>query len=389
MYLRVKNLTEHTVVLDADTGIILDSEIRVFNLTTVAFEDIAPDLLEFEANNVIEYETLFLDDPRNDFPNREYVDGLITGSSSGLYIFRPLDPSPGGSVYTDWSDMLAQLAIGGGGTILIDASLSGGTITLEAGLYDLSAAPILGVGDTRPTVTLPVGFFLSSPTLFAENVDFVLTSGADLLEVASGEEGFTSLRNSSVTSTGAGYFLSVASGATRARVFLENSSFLSSTGRIIAPVAGELVEITALQSTIENDVFAGAGDIDVILDSGSPVDSIQAAHTGTLTLVLKESASRVSFDDTLSLPALGDHTPPDRDTLQLAVDWFKEDRYKDTVFTRDSKDIVTSCQRATDPVVTITRDSKGRAIQLSDGVIQTDINRDARGVVLSVTYVVL
>jgi len=392
VYVRVKNLTNDIVVLDSDTGILLDSEVRLLNLTTDEFEDIAPSLLSLESNFVIEYETLFLGDPRNDFPNREYIlalIGAITAGSGGVFIYRPNDPSPGALVYDDWSDLMDTVVISGGGTILIDASFSGGSVSLEAGSYDLSSVVLAGVGALRPTVSIPAGVFLSTPTLYAENIDFVLNSSTDLLNVTSGTDGSLNLRNSSIAATGTGSFFSAKAGASSTKVLLENSSLLTSTGVIIESELGEIVEITAVQSTVENDVFSGAGDIDVISDAGSPIDQTQAPHLGTLTVVLKDHGSRVGFDDSSVLPLLSDHTPPDRDTVQSALDWFKEDRYKDVALTRDSKDIITEFQRASDPVSTITRDSKNRAIQVSDGVVQIDINRDSKGIVLSVTYTLL
>lgn len=390
MFVRITNLTNDIVVLDSDTGLLLDSEVRILELTTAQFEDIAPELLELEFNGVIEYETLFIGDPRNDFPNREFVLNLVSGAASGgVFIFRPLDPTPGGLVFTDWSDMLDLVALGGGGIILVDASFSGGSVAIEAGAYDLDAVQLVGVGGTRPTVTIPAFVSISPPTLYAENIDFVLGSGSDLIVVPSGADGVLHLRNSNVSSTGAGHFFSVSAGATSANILLENGSFVTSTGAVLEVAVGEIVEITALQSTIENDVLVGAGDIDILSDAGTSVDLTQTSHSGTLSVLLQDLGSAVFFDDTNILPALSDHTPPDRGTIQLAVDWFKEDRYKDVVFTRDSKDVILSFQRGTDPVVTITRDSKDRAIQLSDGVVQTDINRDPKGVVQSVTYTVL
>lgn len=394
MLLRVKNLTEHYVVLDSSTGLILENEEEYFDLTTAEFESIADSLLELEQKFIIEYDTFFVGDPRNDIVNREYVDNAVLAASGalGVYIFRPGEPTPTGAVFNDWSNLMAQVALAGGGQILLDGSLSGGTVVLETGSYDLSNVTLTGSGSRTPTLVIPDGFVLSEPVFRAENVDIDLQISTDLVSVGVGEEGIVALANSTVTANSAGELLSAVTGSGDSTILLTNSTFLTGAGDLVSVGVGELVQLTAVNSVVQNDTLSGAGDIDVYADLNSTISTTQTAHTGTLTILqgsISVSGSNVSFDDFNVLPSLAATTPPARDTVQKAIDWFKEDMIKSSVITRNMTGTVTNFQKGTDPIWTLTRDMDGRVTSLTNGILLKTVNRDGENRVTGVTVTVL
>lgn len=326
-FLYIRNLTSRQIGFDNTLQRIDGMATKVVPVTVRQVEKLKQSLVTLEQDGYIEYDIAnFL---KQEWADTEYVtlediQAMIAAGTgritSGTYILKPNATVvyPDNIIFDNWADLYTQYtADGGGGYIIFDGSLNGGSVNLTAGTYDLSDAILFGANDTKPTVNVLNGFSLSKPTLRINNLDFIFNTTNTLLDVLNTDSNIN-LIDSSITMSGSGDLVHKQDGIGELIIHLTNSSLLSSSGHIINVDPGELVSLYAFNdSYYEEDVFSGGGDIDVYIDASIDTSSTQPNYTGTLTNILIDDADKVGYNDSLVSPALG------ADTVQEAIDALK------------------------------------------------------------------
>jgi len=386
MYLHVKNLTTDVVVLDSASGLTLQrGESRVLQLTVAEIEALSPTLEAQQSRGNLGVFVTW--DYAADLMWEPFLGGGGGGGASGFVIWRPNDPSPGSAVVTTWSDVVDQISASGGGIVFIDSTYAG-VIDVSTWAVDLSRTWLVGVGASRPTLRFQGASVLTAPTFRAKNLSILINTTGNLLRATSGLSGTVHLVDCSVVPTAARLF-SVEAGSGATQAILENSTIHTGSTEAFSVSAGEVLQLTAHGSILETDVFSGSGDVDLQYDAQSSVFNGQPSLSGNLTLLPLTKAEASFFDDSRVLPRLGDITAPARDTVQKALDFFKEDRVKDVTIGRDLSGQVTYVQRGTDPAIYFTRDLDGKVISMSDGIVEKVFVRNVDGQVTSVVVTVL